>query len=74
MTSAVNLVDSLVRDYLVFRGFSATLKQFEVDSKADKEQGFKVHLQTFFHLWNGNLVVVITKTWLVPFLWFIWFW
>uniref|UniRef100_A0A914X694 WD repeat-containing protein 91 n=2 Tax=Plectus sambesii TaxID=2011161 RepID=A0A914X694_9BILA len=42
MTSAVTLVDSLIRDYLVFRGFAGSLKQFDADSKAEKEQKFKV--------------------------------
>jgi hypothetical protein len=42
MTSAVTLVDSLIRDYLIFRGFAGSLKQFDADSKAEKEHKFKV--------------------------------
>lgn len=42
MTSAVTLVDSLIRDYLIFRGFAGSLKQFDADSKAEREQKFKV--------------------------------
>ncbi|KAE8613327.1 hypothetical protein XENTR_v10007671 [Xenopus tropicalis] len=42
MTSAVELTDDLVKEYLTFRGFTNTLKYFEVDIKADKDKGFRV--------------------------------
>uniref|UniRef100_A0A6I8RSE2 WD repeat-containing protein 91 n=1 Tax=Xenopus tropicalis TaxID=8364 RepID=A0A6I8RSE2_XENTR len=42
MTSAVELTDDLVKEYLTFRGFTNTLKYFEVDIKADKDKGFCV--------------------------------
>ena len=40
-------VDSMIREYLVFRGFSLTLKSFEVELKVDKNKQFKV---SFFYL------------------------
>ncbi|OCT88094.1 hypothetical protein XELAEV_18016721mg [Xenopus laevis] len=42
MTSAVELTDDLVKEYLAFRGFTNTLKYFEADIKADKDKGFRV--------------------------------
>lgn len=35
-------VDELVREYLLYRGFSSTLKTFDVELKADKDKGFRV--------------------------------
>eukprot|EP00088_Acartia_fossae_P064642 TRINITY_DN7959_c2_g1_i2.p1 TRINITY_DN7959_c2_g1~~TRINITY_DN7959_c2_g1_i2.p1 ORF type:complete len:710 (-),score=131.14 TRINITY_DN7959_c2_g1_i2:81-2210(-) len=35
-------VDELVKEYLTFRGFTTTLKYFEVDLKNEKEKGFRV--------------------------------
>ncbi|KAJ1525458.1 hypothetical protein ONE63_010268 [Megalurothrips usitatus] len=35
-------VDELVREYLLFRGFSNSLKTFDSELKADKEKGFRV--------------------------------
>ena len=35
-------VDSMIKEYLVFRGFSLTLKSFEVELKVDKNKQFKV--------------------------------
>lgn len=42
MAAAVERTDELVREYLLFRGFTATLKQLDVEIKADKEKGFRV--------------------------------
>ncbi|XP_002124829.2 WD repeat-containing protein 91 [Ciona intestinalis] len=41
-TSSTGLMDSLVRDYLLQRGFNSALKSFDFDSKNDKEKGFRV--------------------------------
>lgn len=38
----IQLVDELVREYLLFRGFSSTLKAFDNDLKSDKDKGFRV--------------------------------
>ncbi|XP_054844564.1 WD repeat-containing protein 91 isoform X2 [Eublepharis macularius] len=42
MAAAVERTDELVREYLLFRGFTATLKQLDAEIKADKEKGFRV--------------------------------
>ncbi|XP_060135713.1 WD repeat-containing protein 91 isoform X1 [Zootoca vivipara] len=42
MAAAAERTDELVREYLLFRGFTATLKQFDAEIKADKEKGFRV--------------------------------
>lgn len=39
----IQYVDSLIREYLLFRGFSYnTLKTFDNDLKNDKDKGFRV--------------------------------
>ncbi|XP_078424554.1 WD repeat-containing protein 91 isoform X1 [Cetorhinus maximus] len=55
MASAVERMDELVREYLLYREFSSTLKTFDTEIKADKDKGFRVdkiveHLQ---HLVQG---------------------
>ncbi|XP_011314997.1 WD repeat-containing protein 91 [Fopius arisanus] len=40
--SHVQYVDELVKEYLLFRGFSQTLKTFDNELKAEKEKGFRV--------------------------------
>ncbi|KAI5091406.1 WD repeat-containing protein 91, partial [Silurus meridionalis] len=42
MASAVERTDDLVREYLIYRGFTSTLKHLDTDIKADKEKGFRV--------------------------------
>ncbi|XP_067856076.1 WD repeat-containing protein 91 isoform X2 [Heptranchias perlo] len=42
MASAVERTDELVREYLLHREFSSTLKMFDAEIKADKEKGFRV--------------------------------
>uniref|UniRef100_A0A3P9PE05 WD repeat-containing protein 91 n=1 Tax=Poecilia reticulata TaxID=8081 RepID=A0A3P9PE05_POERE len=42
MGSAVERTDKHVREYLLYRGFTSTLKQLDSDIKADKEKGFRV--------------------------------
>lgn len=42
MAADVPMVDDVVKEYLVFRGFSSTLKSFESDLKADKDKSFRV--------------------------------
>uniref|UniRef100_A0A8C6T9V9 WD repeat-containing protein 91 n=1 Tax=Neogobius melanostomus TaxID=47308 RepID=A0A8C6T9V9_9GOBI len=42
MASAVERTDELVREYLIYRGFSNALKQLDADIKADKDKGFRV--------------------------------
>lgn len=42
MASAVERTDDLVREYLIYRGFTTALKQLDAEIKADKEKGFRV--------------------------------
>lgn len=44
MGSAVERTDEHVREYLIYRGFTSTLKHLDSDIKADKEKGFRVGL------------------------------
>lgn len=42
MASAVERTDELVREYLIYRGFTSTLKHLDSELKTDKEKGFRV--------------------------------
>uniref|UniRef100_A0A4W6F2U9 WD repeat-containing protein 91 n=1 Tax=Lates calcarifer TaxID=8187 RepID=A0A4W6F2U9_LATCA len=42
MGSAVERTDEHVREYLIYRGFTSTLKHLDSEIKADKEKGFRV--------------------------------
>ena len=42
MSAATPYLDSLVKEYLLFRGFTATLRAFDVELKSEKEKGFRV--------------------------------
>ncbi|KAL5021151.1 hypothetical protein ScPMuIL_000306 [Solemya velum] len=42
MAAATGRVDELVKDYLLFRGFTATLRTLDVEIKNDKDKGFRV--------------------------------
>ena len=44
MSSAVPLIDSLIHEYLIFRGFVGSLKQFETDIRMDKNRKFRVSI------------------------------
>ena len=39
--NAVDAVDELVREYLLFRGLVGTLRAWEAETKADREKGFQ---------------------------------
>lgn len=41
MACAIQYVDELVRDYLLYRGFVSTLKSFEVDQKNDRTRAMR---------------------------------
>ncbi|KAJ0057674.1 hypothetical protein NL108_011605, partial [Boleophthalmus pectinirostris] len=50
MASAVERTDELVREYLIYRGFTNALKHLDSDLKVDRDKGFRVdrimeHLQ-----------------------------
>lgn len=40
----IQYVDELIREYLLYRGFSGTLKMFDSELKVDKEKGFRVNI------------------------------
>jgi WD repeat-containing protein 91 len=40
--STVAQIDELLREYLAFRGFTATLKTFEIERKNDKTKSYQV--------------------------------
>ncbi|XP_012695757.1 WD repeat-containing protein 91 [Clupea harengus] len=42
MASAVERTDDLVKEYLIYRGFTSTLKYFDSEIKTDREKGFRV--------------------------------
>ncbi|XP_031143137.1 WD repeat-containing protein 91 [Sander lucioperca] len=42
MGSAVERTDEHVREYLMYRGFTSTMKHLDTEIKADKEKGFRV--------------------------------
>uniref|UniRef100_A0A8C8SST1 WD repeat-containing protein 91 n=1 Tax=Pelusios castaneus TaxID=367368 RepID=A0A8C8SST1_9SAUR len=42
MAAAAERTDDLVREYLLFRGFTGALKQLDAEIKADREKGFRV--------------------------------
>lgn len=54
MGSAVERTDEHVREFLIYRGFTTTLKHLDNEIKADKEKGFRVqrspHLKPTNHL------------------------
>lgn len=45
--SHVQYIDELIREYLLFRGFTGTLKTFDLDLKNDKDKGFRVGISIF---------------------------
>lgn len=40
--NAISCVDELVKEYLLWRGFNATLLQFDADRQRDRSKAFKV--------------------------------
>ncbi|XP_022097749.1 WD repeat-containing protein 91-like isoform X2 [Acanthaster planci] len=61
MAHAVERTDELVRDYLLFRGFTNTLKTFDAELKVDKDKKLKVD-KVLDHLlnsiWNYDLAAL----------------
>ena len=42
MAAAVGALDETIKEYLLYRGFTLTLKHFEQEKKDDKDKGFRV--------------------------------
>ena len=45
--SCIQQMDELVKEYLLFRGFSGTLKALDTDLKSDKDKAFRVRIFLF---------------------------
>lgn len=41
VSTSLNQMDEMIKDYLIYRGFNFTYKAFEQDLKQDKDKGFK---------------------------------
>lgn len=59
--SHVQYVDELVKEYLLFRGFSQTLKAFDNDLKAEKEKGFRVRVVMFIYVFIHKIYYFINR-------------
>lgn len=42
MAFAVGALDEAIREYLLYRGFTQTLRFFDVERRDDKDKGFRV--------------------------------
>ena len=56
MATAIGALDDAIREYLVYRGFTNTLKQFETEKKDDKDKNFRVSIH------NINFWVLLVCT------------
>ena len=45
MAGAIGALDEAIKEYLLFRGFMVTLKQFEIDKKDDRDKGLRVRTE-----------------------------
>eukprot|EP00128_Syssomonas_multiformis_P011153 Colp12_sorted_trinity150504_noHs@27472 len=62
---AVANIDDLLKEYLVFRGFTNTLRTFEAEIKTDKDKGFnvaKITEQIFVYI-NTHDIVNLRRLW-----------
>jgi hypothetical protein len=48
--SHIQYVDELIREYLLYRGFSGTLKAFDSELKVDKDKSFRVRKCDYYIL------------------------
>jgi len=58
-------LDELVKEYIIFRGFTTTLRAFDADLKSEKEKGFRVDkiLDQINQLVVSHDLVGITELW-----------
>jgi hypothetical protein len=47
---AISYLDDLLEEYLLFRGFTGSLRQFQAERKNDKLKGFQVCLELHFSI------------------------
>ena len=59
MANISGLVDSMLREYLLFRGFTATLKALESEIKSDKDKSFRV---MYMKMLKKFTQLLLTKT------------
>ena len=66
MATAVGALDDAIREYLVYRGFTNTLKQFETEKRDDKDKNFRVSklacvavLDEPLHAWHPRMPMYI---------------
>ncbi|XP_048483841.1 WD repeat-containing protein 91 [Plutella xylostella] len=61
----IQFVDELVREYLLYRGFTSTLKSFDNDLKADKDKGFRVDkiIEQILHFINVSDLNGLKEYW-----------
>lgn len=61
MASSVERTDELVREYLIYRGFTSTLKHLDSEIKTDKEKGFRVRTKSHILLADLNIPYFVYK-------------
>ena len=57
MASASSVLDEVVKEYLLYRGFTNTLKAFETEKKDDKDKGYKVSLSFLTPLVQNQIII-----------------
>eukprot|EP01136_Pigoraptor_vietnamica_P009508 Opistho-1_new@46114 len=63
--NAIGAVDELVREYLLFRGFTQTLRAFDAEAKVDREKGFQVEkiVEHIFSFVTAHDIVGLRDFW-----------
>lgn len=61
----IQYVDALIREYILFRGFSNTLKSFDTELKTDKDKGFRVDkiIDQLMHSINSQDLHALREIW-----------
>lgn len=61
----IQFVDELVREYLLYRGFTSTVKAFDSDLKSDKDKGFRVDklVEQIIHFINVSDLSGLKEYW-----------
>ena len=53
--------EEAVKDYLIFKGFKATYKAFELEAKGEKDRGYRVWSGYFIHVKS----VILSLNWAI---------
>lgn len=63
--SSIHLIDELLKEYFVYRGFTETLKKFEIDLKNDKSHSMRFHrmVQEIMSEINNLNLPGVTQIW-----------